>query len=94
MFMGNWLSADVPQGGREYSMNSGLGVLQDIKQVPFPVEFFNAPGCIITIGLFCKRQESNQINFTVKETLKRIYSATLSFLLMKPWYSYLLFRNY
>lgn len=84
MFMGNWLSGAVPQGCREYSVNSGSGVLQDIKQVPFPVEFFNAPGCIIVIGAFCKRQELDQINFTLKQILKLIYSAVLSFLFMKP----------
>lgn len=60
------------------------GVLQGIKQVPFPEEFFNAPRCVVVIGAFCKRQELNQIYFRIKQILKLIYSAVLSFLFMKP----------
>lgn len=39
---------------------------------------------IIVIGAFCKRQEPDQINFTIKQISKLIYSALLSFLFMKP----------
>lgn len=47
------------------------------------MEFFRAPRCIVVIAL-CKRQELNQIYFRIKQILKLIYSAVLSFLFMKP----------
>lgn len=52
------------------------------KASPFPMEFFNAPRCIVVIAL-CKRRELNQIYFRIKQILKLIYSAVLSFLFMK-----------
>lgn len=39
---------------------------------------------LIVIAASCKRRELNQINFTIKEILKLIYSAVLPFLFMKP----------
>ena len=38
----------------------------------------------MVMGAFYRRQELDQVNFTIKQILTLIYSVTVSFLFMKP----------